>query len=70
MVIWILDCSDGCVTKVNLSKEKEEEMNRYLDEEKGDTWDYISLHEEEFGINANCSSYMITDNDKVYDIEY
>lgn len=69
MTIWILDCSNGCTTKVNLSKEREEEMNRFF-ENGGDSWDYISQHEEEFGINANSSSYMITENDNIYEVNF
>lgn len=70
MVIWLLDCSNGCVTKVKLSKEKEEEMNRYLDEEKGDMWDYLSMHEDDFGFKANSTSFMTTDNENVYEVEF
>ena len=70
MVIWLLDCSNGCVTKVNLSKEREEEMNRYLDEEKGDMSDFISMHDEDFGIYANSTSFMVTDNENVYEVNF
>jgi hypothetical protein len=70
MVIWILDCSNGCTTKVKLSAEREEEMNRFFDEENGDAWDYIQSHADDFGINANSSSFMISDNDNVYEIDF
>lgn len=70
MVIWLLDCSNGCTTKVNLSKEREEELNRYLDEEDGDMEDYIYLHEDDFGVNAKSSSFMITDNDELYEVDF
>jgi hypothetical protein len=70
MVIWLLDCSNGCATKVTLSKEREEEMNRYLDEEKGDMWDYITMHADDFGINANSTSFMASENDNLYEVDF
>ena len=70
MVIWLLDCSNGCTTKVNLSKEREEELNRYLDEEDGDMCGYISEHADDFGVNAESTAFMVTDNDNVYDVDF
>lgn len=65
MVIWILDCSNGCVTKVNLSKEREKEF-----EQTDDAYDFICKYADEFGINSNWSSYMVSDNDNVYDVNF
>ena len=57
MVIWILDCSNGLVTKVNLSKERKEEL------ETMDSYDFVSKYADEFGINFNDSDWMVTDVD-------
>lgn len=70
MVIWLLDCSNGCVTKVNLSKEREEELNRYLDEDNGDMESYISMHEDDFGVSPQCTAFMTTDNENIYEIDF
>lgn len=72
MIIWLLDCSNGCVTRVHLSKEKEEELNRYLDDEEngGDMESYISEHEDDFGVSPQCTAFMITDNENIYDIDF
>ena len=55
--IWILDCSNGLVTKVNLSKERAEEL------ESMDSYDFVEKYADDFGINFNDSEYMITDAD-------
>ena len=45
-------------------------MNRYLDEENGDMWDYISMHADDFGINANSTSFMASENDNLYEVDF
>ena len=70
MVIWILDCSNGCVTKVKLSAEREQELNEMLDTNVLDMSDFISIHEEEFGVCAQSSVWMSTESDKVYEVEF
>jgi len=69
MTIWFLDCGNGCVTKVNLSKEREEELKQMLGR-KCDAYDFIFMYSDEFGINPDSSSWMVTDNDCVYDVEF
>ena len=66
MVIWILDCCSGCITKVTLSEEKEEELNRFLDEENGDMESFLSKYSDQLGISVSNSSWMITNQDYVY----
>lgn len=68
MVIWLLDCSNGYVTKVKLSAERENELNRYLDEENGDVEGFICKYEKEFGVSAKNSSFMIADEDNEIDV--
>ena len=63
MVIWLLDCSNGYVTKVKLSAERENELNRYLDVEG-----FICKYEKEFGVSAKNSSFMIADEDNEIDV--
>lgn len=67
--IWFLDCCNACVTKVKLSKERDEELNTFL-ESGGDMYDWISKYEDDFGINLNSSSWMITEDDNVYDVDF
>ena len=55
MVIWLLDCSNGFVTKVNLSKERAEEL-----EEMG-TPEFIEKYADKFGVRFNDCSWMVTD---------
>lgn len=70
MIIWFLDCGNSCVTKVNLSAEREQELDNYLNEEGGDMYDWLSLHEDEFGVNLNTSSWMIAESDKVFEVDF
>ena len=69
MYIWFLDCGNATVTKVHLSQEKEDELNEMLDNETGDVEDFISKYEDDFGISLNSSSWMISESDKVYEVE-
>lgn len=61
--IWILDCCSGCVTKVTLSAEKEEELNRFLDEENGDMESFLSNN----GNDVSNSSWMVSSDDTIYE---
>ena len=63
--IWILDCSNGLVTKVNLSKERTEEL------ENMDSYDFLEKYADDFGINFNDSEWMITEAmDEVYEMDF
>ena len=63
--IWILDCSNGLVTKVNLSKERAEEL------ESMDSYDFVEKYADDFGINFNDSEYMITDaENELYEVDF
>ena len=68
--IWFLDCGNACVTKVTLSEERAEELNKFLNEDGGDMGDWLSEHEDEFGINLNSSSWMMTENDTIYEVDF
>ena len=68
--IWFLDCGSGCVTKVKLSEKNNEELNKFLNEECGDMSDWLYDHEQEFGVNMNSSSWMITESDTVYEVDF
>ena len=65
MVIWFLDCGNGCVTRVKLSAERQREM-----ENTEDMLDFLSKYEEEFGINVNSSSWMVSENEDVYEVDF
>ena len=65
MVIWFLDCGSGCVTRVKLSAEREREM-----EDTEDMLDFIQKYEEEFGVDSNSASWMVSENEEVYDVDF
>lgn len=67
--IWILDCSNACVTKVKLSEEREQELETFLDND-GDMESYLHDHEDEFGVSLSNSSWMVTKNDEVYEVDF
>lgn len=69
MIIWILDCSNGCVTRVNLSSEMQDELDRFL-EDGGDTEAYIRDHEATFGVCTESSVWMTTNDEHVYEVDY
>ena len=62
MVLWILDCCSGLVTKVNLSAERAKEL------EDMDSYDFVSKYADKFGINFNDSEWMVTDVDSKVDV--
>jgi hypothetical protein len=62
MVIWFLDCSNGFVTKVNLSQERAKEL------ETMDSYDFCQKYAKEFGVNFDDSSYMVSDIDNEVDV--
>ena len=62
--IWILDCTNGCTTKVNLSEERAKEL------ETMDSYDFLSKYADVFGIDLDDSDYMVTDNDNVYVVDF
>lgn len=70
MVIWFLDCSNSCVTKVNLSKKMEEELDKYLNDECGDMEDWLSRYEDDFGVNLSHCSWMAAEDDRVYEVDF
>jgi hypothetical protein len=63
MVIWILDCSTAYCTKVNLSADKEKELEETF---YSNVEDFLCEHEKELGINMKYSSWMAT-NDENFD---
>lgn len=65
MVIWFLDCGNGCVTRVKLSAEREREM-----EDTEDLLDFIQKYEEEWGVDSNSASWMVSENEEVYDVDF
>ena len=68
--IWFLDCGSGCVTKVKLSEKMNEELDKFLNEECGDMSDWLSHYEDEFGVNLNSSSWMLTEDDTIYEVDF
>lgn len=62
MVIWFLDCSNGFVTKVNLSQKRAKEL------EDMDSYDFVSKYADKFGINFNDSEWMVSDVDSEVDV--
>ena len=62
--IWILDCTNGCTTKVNLSEKSLKEL------ETIGTYNFLSKYSEKFGINLFDSEYMVTDDDSMYEVDF
>ena len=65
MVIWFEDCTNGLVTKVNLSEARKNEL-----EQMDDVDEFICKYADKFGINPNSSSWMVTDSEDVYEVDF
>ena len=68
--IWFLDCGSASVTKVKLSDERNEELDNWLNELNGDVSDWLSKYEDKWGINLNTCSWMISESDEVYEVDF
>lgn len=61
--IWILDFCSGKVIMVNISEEKEKELERIGVEE------FLTKYEETLGIRTKDCHYMVTDDAFLYEVE-
>lgn len=64
-VIWIMDYSNGLVTKVRLSEERVKEL-----ESLDDAQDFFALHSDEFEVSYDDSYFMVTESEDVYEVEF
>lgn len=67
--IWFLDCGSASVTKVKLSEAMDKELDDWLNNLDGDVSDWLSHYEEELGVNINSSSWMITNDDTIHEVD-
>jgi len=65
MVIWILDCATTYCTKVNLSPEREKELNEKYD---SNVEEFLNDHREELRFSSMDYVSWMSANDENFDI--
>ena len=64
MIIWILDCSNSYVSKIELSETRKNELENIFD---GDVEGFLRVYEKPLGINVDSSSWMVAD-EELFDV--